>query len=259
MSTTYIQYEVEERIATIRLNRAEKRNALNPEMIRDLTAALWRASDDSAVKVIVLQAEGSAFSAGADLAYLQQLQQNSYSENLDDSLLLKNLYTSILRIPKVVIAQVEGHAIAGGCGLATACDIIFAVPEALFGYTEVKLGFVPALVSCLLMRKTSETIVKRILFTGELFNAETALQYNLITFVTNKEEIRQKVRNFALDLCESSSGNALAVTKKLINETTFASLETSLTAAAALNAEVRQSDDFKKGIGDFLEKKKTSW
>jgi methylglutaconyl-CoA hydratase len=259
MSQNIVLYTVANRIATITLNRVDKRNALNPELVAQLTASLLKAEEDDTVKVVVLKANGSVFSAGADLAYLQQLQENSYEENLADSNQLKKLFTTICYLPKIVIAQVEGHAIAGGCGLATVCDIIFAVPEANFGYTEVKLGFVPALVSCFLMRKTSETIAKRILLTGELFSAAGALNYNLITFVTNKEDIAQRVNEFAVDLCNNTSANALMVTKQLINQTTYPWLEKSLDMAVQINARVRESDDFKKGIASFLNKEKTKW
>ncbi len=259
MSESIVLYEVVNRIASITINRSEKRNALNPELVASLTHCLVTAGEDDNVKVIILKANGLVFSAGADLAYLQQLQKNSYEENLADSDHLKKLFTTILYLPKVVIAQVEGHAIAGGCGLATVCDVIFAVPEANFGYTEVKLGFVPAIVSCLLMRKTSETIVKKILLTGELFSAEEALNYNLISFVTKKEEIAQKVTDFALNLCTNSSTNSLKVTKQLINEITYAGLEESLALAVEVNAKVRESEDFRKGIASFLNKEKINW
>lgn len=254
-----VLYETQNRIAYITLNRVEKRNALNPDLIDALTATLVEASEDENVKVIVLKANGDVFSAGADLAYLQQLQQNSIAENIEDSKKLKQLYTTIAYLPKIVIAQVEGHAIAGGCGLATVCDIIFSVEEAKFGYTEVKLGFVPALVSCFLMRKTSETIVKRILLTGDLFSAQEALQYNLITFVTNKAEINQKVNEFATKLCNNASENSLMVTKQLINQTTFSGLEKSLDLAVEINARVRESDDFNKGVSAFLNKTEINW
>lgn len=255
----FVLYEVADRIAQITLNRVDKRNALNPQLVNELTDYLVKASEDDGVKVIVLKANGGTFSAGADLAYLQELQQNSYEENLADSNKLKKLFTTICYLPKIVIAQVEGHAIAGGCGLATVCDIIFAVPEANFGYTEVKLGFVPAIVSCFLMRKTSETIAKRILLTGELFPAEEALKYNLITFVTKKEDIAQKVNEFAVSLCNNTSANALMVTKQLINQTTNPWLEKSLEMAIQINARVRESDDFKKGVASFLNKEKINW
>ncbi|WP_316789194.1 enoyl-CoA hydratase/isomerase family protein [Pedobacter frigoris] len=259
MTGSLVLYSVNQRIATICINRPEKRNALNPDLVTELTTAFINASEDEEVKVIVLKANGGTFSAGADLAYLQQLQQNSYEENLADSENLKRLFTTIYYLPKVVIAQVEGHAIAGGCGLATVCDIIFSVPEANFGYTEVKLGFVPAIVSCFLLRKTSETVAKKILLTGSLFSAQEALGYGLITFVTNKEEIDLKVTDFALNLCTEASSNSLMVTKQLIGQTTNPLLEKSLSLAVQINARVRDSEDFKKGVASFVNKEKIKW
>lgn len=259
MAEPLVLYSVSQRIASMSINRPEKRNALNPELVRELTNSFIRASEDDEVKVVVLKANGAVFSAGADLAYLQQLQLNTYEENLADSENLKRLFTTIYYLPKIVIAQVEGHAIAGGCGLATVCDITFAVPEANFGYTEVKLGFVPAIVSCFLLRKTSETIAKRILLTGSLFSAEEALNYGLITFVTNKEEISHKVIDFALNLCNEASANSLMVTKQLIGQTTNPELEKSLSLAVQINARVRDTEDFKKGVASFLNKEKIEW
>lgn len=259
MTEPLVLYSVSERIATIAINRPEKRNALNPDLVQQLTDSFISASEDDQVKVIVLKANGAVFSAGADLAYLQQLQLNTYEENLADSENLKRLFTTIYYLPKVVIAQVEGHAIAGGCGLATVCDITFSVPEASFGYTEVKLGFVPAIVSCFLLRKTSETIAKKILLTGSLFSAQEALDYGLITFVTNKEEISHKVKDFALNLCNEASANSLMVTKQLIGQTTNPSLEKSLSLAVQINARVRDTEDFKKGVASFINKEKITW
>lgn len=259
MTEPLVLYSVNQRIATISLNRPEKRNALNPELVAQLTAAFLMASDDTSVKVVILKANGLTFSAGADLAYLQQLQQNTFEENLADSENIKNLFTTIYYLPKVVIAQVEGHAIAGGCGLATVCDITFSIPEANFGYTEVKLGFVPAIVSCFLLYKVSETIARKILLSGSLFTAQEALDYGLITFVTNKEEISLNVNNFALNLCNESSANSLRVTKQLIGQITKPELEKSLKEAVLINARVRESEDFKKGIAAFISKEKINW
>ena len=228
MTQALVLYTVKDRIATIAINRPEKRNALSPELVNQLTETFIEASEDDDVKVIILKANGNTFSAGADLAYLQQLQQNSYEENLADSNNLKTLFTTIYYLPKIVIAQVEGHAIAGGCGLATVCDLIYSVPEANFGYTEVKLGFVPAIVSCFLLRKTGETLAKRILLTGELFSAAQALDFGLVTFLASKEEIEQKVTECATKLCNETSANALMVTKQLIGQTTNPLLEKNL-------------------------------
>lgn len=259
MSEPLVLYRVADRIATITLNRADKKNALNAELVAELTQAMLRASDDDLVKVIILKASGSVFSAGADLAYLQRLSTNSHEENLIDSRNLQQLFTTIYYLPKIVIAQVEGHAIAGGCGLATVCDIIFSVPEAKFGYTEVKLGFVPAIVSCFLLRKTSETVAKRILLTGELFSAQQALDFGLITFLAEKDEIDDKVHEFSLNLCKEASANALMVTKQLIGQTTNPTLEKSLDFAVQINARVRESADFKTGIAAFLNKEPLQW
>lgn len=254
-----IQYQVEQRIAEITLNRPEKRNALNPELVKELTNAFVKAQNDDSVKVIVLKANGDVFSAGADLAYMQQLQNFSYKENIQDSTALKDLFQTIRALPKVVIAQVEGHAIAGGCGLATICDIVFAVPEAKFGYTEVKLGFVPAIVSCYLVQKVGETLAKKLLLSGDLFSSEEALKYNLIAYVTKAEEINQIVREYALNLSNNASGNSLALTKQLINQTTSTWLDNCLEIAIKVNAKTRKSDDFRKGIASFLAKEKINW
>jgi methylglutaconyl-CoA hydratase len=259
MSDALVSYSVSNRIATITLNRPDKKNALNAELVAELTETLLNASDDDLVKIIILKANGNVFSAGADLAYLQELAQNSHEANLNDSENLKNLYTTIYYLPKIVIAQVEGHAIAGGCGLATVCDIIFAVPEAKFGYTEVKLGFVPAIVSCFLLRKTNETVAKRILLSAELFSAQQALDFGLITFLADKSEIEQKVQEFSLNLCEQTSSNALMVTKQLIGQTTNPTLEKSLEIAVQINARVRESADFKRGVASFLNKESIKW
>ncbi|GGC65524.1 enoyl-CoA hydratase [Pedobacter quisquiliarum] len=259
MSESLVLYTVANRIATITLNRPEKKNALSAELVAQLTEVMLDAAEDDLVKVIVLKASGNVFSAGADLAYLQQLQNNSHEENLTDSRNLEKLFKAIYYLPKVVIAQVEGHAIAGGCGLATVCDIIFSVPEAKFGYTEVKLGFVPAIVSCFLLRKTSETLAKRLLLTAELFSAQQALDFGLITFLAEKDEIDAKVQEFSLNLCEQASSNALMVTKQLIGQTTNPTLEKSLDIAVQINARVRESADFKKGVASFLNKEPIQW
>jgi len=254
-----VLYTVTDRIATIQLNRPDKRNALNSEVVSMLTEHFIRASEDDNVKIIVLKASGSTFSAGADLSYLQELQQNTYEENLADSENLKRLFTTIYYLPKVVIAQVEGHAIAGGCGLATVCDLVFSIPEAKFGYTEVNLGFVPAIVSCFLVRKAGETIAKRILLTGELFPASEALGFGLITFIKPKDTIEEDVQSFAKQLCDSASANSLMITKQLIGQTNNLLLEKSLSLAVQINARVRESDDFKKGIAAFIAKQNIKW
>jgi methylglutaconyl-CoA hydratase len=255
----FINYQIENRIAYITLNRPEKRNALNPEVVNALILAFSKANQDDLVKVIVLNANGDVFSAGADLAYLQQLQNNSYEENQADSGALKDLFYTIYTSPKAVIAQVEGHAIAGGCGLATVCDIVFSVPEAKYGYTEVKIGFIPALVACFLVRKAGEAKTKELLLSGELIEACTALDYGLINFIYEKDKIREQVRSYAERLVKETSAQSVALTKQLLNMAQNLTLEESLEEAVNLNATARATADCKRGISAFLNKEKITW
>jgi methylglutaconyl-CoA hydratase len=254
-----IKFEVKDRIGYITLQRAEKRNALNYEMVSELKEAFFKAEQDDNVKVIVLKAEGPAFCAGADLAYLQQLQANTYSENLEDSNHLKQLFYKIYNLSKVVVAQIQGHALAGGCGLASVCDFSFAVEEAKFGYTEVKIGFIPAIVKVFLLRKLGEGKVKELLLTGDLIDAKTAAQLGLINWVCPTEELESRVQQFAQKLINQNSGQSMAFTKKMIAEVQNMSLEDGLQYAAEMNAKARGSEDCKKGIAAFLNKEKISW
>jgi len=246
-------------VAYITLNRPEKRNALNPELVISLTNAFIRANQDQDVKVIILNATGDVFSAGADLAYLQQLQSNTYEENVADSAALKDLFYTIYTSPKAVVAQVEGHAIAGGCGLASVCDIVFSVPEARFGYTEVKIGFIPALVACFLVRKTGEARTRELLLSGELIDAGTASNYGLINFIHHKDSIQGAVKTYAEQLVSGTSAQSVSLTKQLLNIAQNMTLEESLDEAVNFNATARATADCKKGISAFLSKEKVTW
>src|ERR1044071_387724 len=195
-----VEYEVRDRIGFITLNRPDKRNALDEELIQNLSTTFDRASNDPSVKVIILKANGEAFCSGADLGYLQQLQKFSFDDNLADSTRLKELFLKIYTLNKVVIAQVEGHAIAGGCGLATVCDFIFSVPEAKFGYTEVKIGFIPAIVMVFLVRKIGDQAARQLLLSGNLISASGS---GLVFKISNKETIAAEVIDFAGKLITS--------------------------------------------------------
>jgi methylglutaconyl-CoA hydratase len=255
----YVSFRIDEKIAFITLNRPSKRNALNALFVSELTAVFSKAEADAAVKVIVLNAQGEAFCAGADLEYLESLQKNSFQENLQDSKNLMVLFEKIYTSSKVTIACVEGHAIAGGCGLATVCDFVFTTPESLFGYTEVKIGFVPAIVSVFLVRRIGEGRSKELLLTGDLITADTALRIGLVSFIESAGLIQQKVITFASGISKNTSGYAVHVTKKLISEVQKLNLHSGLELAAERNAEVRESNDFKKGLNAFLKKEKPSW
>lgn len=254
----FVEFDIEERIAFITLDRPGKRNALNDQMVSELKQAFTRAAQSPEAKVVVLRANGEVFCAGADLAYLQQLQQNTYEENLQDSQHLKELFYQIYTLEKVVIAQVNGHAIAGGCGLATVCDFAYASPAAKFGYTEVRIGFIPAIVKVFLLRKLGEARAKELLLTGELVTALEAKEYGLINRVV-ETDLAGYTRDFAKLLIEKNSGQSMGFTKKMIAEVQSKTLEEGLNYAAEMNAQARASEDCKKGIAAFLDKEKIVW
>jgi methylglutaconyl-CoA hydratase len=254
----YLEINVQNRIAEIILNRPEKRNALNPTLVEELKEAFIRFRDDDS-RVIILKARGKVFSAGADLDYLQQLQNNTYEENLEDSSRLKELFGLIYSHPKITIAQVEGAALAGGCGLATVCDFTFSVPEAQFGYTEVKIGFIPAIVMVFLLRKIGEAKSRQMLLTGDLINAQQALNMGLISGIFEPEAIAGEVHSLAARLAKATSPQSIALTKQMIASVQSMPWSEGIQYAAEQNAHARATDDCKKGIAAFLNKEKIEW
>lgn len=259
MNFSFIQYRQQEKLARIRLNRPEKRNALNRGMIAELGAAFETAAAAPGVKVILLEASGEVFSAGADLEYLLELQRNSNEENLADSRRLKALFLQIYTCPKLVIAQVQGHAIAGGCGLVTVCDLVYSEPEARFGYTECKIGFVPALVAGFLLRRTGEGKARELLLSGSLITAREAQSYGLVNYISAPGQLEQEAGELAEKLATETSGASVAYTKELLATLGGMPLGEGLELAAGLNAKARQGEDFKKGIQAFLNKENPRW
>ncbi|MBL6876083.1 MAG: enoyl-CoA hydratase/isomerase family protein [Chitinophagales bacterium] len=259
MKFNLIEYYLRDSIAYIMLNRPEKRNAFNEDLVNELKKAFKDAEIDKEVRGVVLGGRGKVFSAGADLSYLQSLQKNTYEENLDDSNKLKDLYQHIYTYSKVVVAMVEGHAIAGGAGLATVCDFTFATPDALFGYTEVKIGFIPAIVMVFLLRKIGEGKAKELLLTGQLVDAETAYKIGLLYAVESKTTIQSRVHDFITGLVKSSSSQSIASTKEMMNKVQSMTIEDAFNYAAVMNAKGRDSEDCKKGIQAFLNKEEITW
>lgn len=255
----FIEYDTQDRIGYITLNRPEKRNALSHEMVTQLKETFTIAQNDDSTKVIVLRARGDAFCAGADLEYLKQLEGFSYEQNLADSSHLKELFYQIYTLRKVVIAQIQGHALAGGCGLATVCDFSFAVPEANFGYTEVRIGFIPAIVMVFLVRKIGEAKARALLLSGSLCSAHEAQEMGLINEVMPGDQLGVEVADFAKQLIESNSAYSMSVTKQMIAKVQSLPLDEALDFAAEMNAKARASDDCKKGISAFLNKQKINW
>ncbi|MEQ8363528.1 MAG: enoyl-CoA hydratase/isomerase family protein [Cyclobacteriaceae bacterium] len=254
-----VLYEVKDRVCFLTLNRPEKKNALNATMVSDLKNQFTKAEGDPSVKVIVLKASGDVFCSGADLESLQQLQKNTHEENLKDSNHLKELFLQIYTLKKVVVAQVQGHALAGGCGLATVCDFVFAVPKAKMGYTEVRIGFVPAIVMVFLLRKVGEQKAKQLLLSGELIAGEDTVQFGLVNALVAEEQLADEVNAFCARLIQYNSIQSMELTKEMIARSQSMSLEDGLNYASEMNAKARSTDDCKRGIGAFLNKEKLTW
>jgi methylglutaconyl-CoA hydratase len=244
-------------VATITLNRPDKRNAISFELIDDLLRALDDVAKSDAV-VLILTGAGKAFCSGLDLDNLKALIGRSPEQNLKDSETMVRMFRSLYEFPKVTIAAVNGAAIAGGTGLALLCDFTLAVPEAKFGYTEVRIGFVPAIVSTFLLRQVGEKQARDLLLTGRIFDAEEAARLGLVNEVVPADKLMEQARALAALLMENSSASLLA-TKKLLTDHARAELDAQIKAAVRENAAIRSTADFREGISSFLEKRKPVW
>lgn len=243
-------------VGTLTLNRPAKRNALSAELIEDIGKGLAELVADESIRVIVLKAEGPAFCAGADLDSLQRMADATAMENLADSVRLKDMLQSIADCPKPVIAQVHGPAVAGGCGLASVCDIVVAGRNgAVFGYSEVRIGFIPAIVLVYLLQKVGDARARRLVLSAELVSADEAHRIGLISDVVEDDNLEAYVMALALKLA-ANSGTAMALTKQMVNSIHGMSPESALSYATSLNAFARQTEDCKKGIARFLNSNK---
>jgi methylglutaconyl-CoA hydratase len=257
MNYKTLQLDFDSAIATVTLNRPDKRNAVSYELIDDLTRALEEVSN-SAAQILILTGAGKAFCSGMDLDNLKALAGRTSEQNLADSRTMASLFRSLYEFPKPTIAAVNGAAIAGGTGLALLCDFTLAVPDAKFGYTEVRIGFVPAIVSVFLLRQAGEKIVRGLLLTGRIFDASEALEMGLINEVVPPENLLDRARELAAQLA-GNSPLSLFYTKRLLADYARASLDAQIEAAIRENADIRGSADFREGIASFLEKRKPNW
>ena len=257
MEEARVLYEVVDGRATVTLNRPEKRNALDRATVEELRTSIARASADGA-RSIVLEGNGPVFCAGADLAYLRELQSFSVEENLDDSNALAITLMEIYRSPIPVVARVHGHAIAGGCGLATVCDVVVSVPEAKFGYTEVGIGFVPAIVAGFLLKKATQMGTRELLLTGKIVDAQEAQRRGLVTTVVNDLDALDAEVDAICSRLNGVDPGAVRLTKDLLNSVEDASLDTAVDYGVRVNALARGRDACKEGIEAFLSKQKSS-
>ncbi|HEV2710688.1 MAG TPA: enoyl-CoA hydratase-related protein [Edaphobacter sp.] len=257
MSYETILVAEENAIRTITLNRPERRNAMTPQMQEELLVAMQEAATGSC-RVVVLAGAGGAFCAGLDLSSLQEMNNKSVAEHTTDADRVARLFRSIFELPKPTIAAVHGAAIAGGAGLAAVCDFTLAVHGVKFGYTEVKIGFVPALVSAFLTLQIGDKRARDLLLTGRLFSAEEAHRLGLVNEVLHLEGLRARTMELARCLT-TNSPESMAATKRLLAAQNKAWLDTAIEHAMAANAEARTTHDFSEGVAAFLDKRKPMW
>jgi methylglutaconyl-CoA hydratase len=257
MSYQTLTYRCDNAIATITLTVPEKRNAISARMISDLLAALDQAESDRA-RVVILTGSGKAFCAGMDLDELRNLANQSLQKNLEDARRVARMFYRLYGFPIPVIAAVNGAALAGGCGIATLADFTLAVPEAKFGYTEVRLGFMPALVSVFIRRQIGDKQARDLLLTGRIIDAAEAFRIGLVTEVVPAETLMARAHEIAA-LLLAASPTAIAETKKLLLGYDEAAVRAELETAIQANADIRSTPDFAEGVASFLEKRTPKW
>src|SRR5260370_12143892 len=246
-----VLYDVDGVVARIPLNRPEKRNALNDELIAALKEALRRANDEEAVRVVILSGAGDDFCAGADLAALQEVASATIAENLEDARALMELFVLLRELRTPVIAAVRGRALAGGFGLALACDMVLAGRSARFGFPEVRIGFVPAMVMAILRRNTSEKRAFELLTLGTEIGADDAAAFGLVNRVLDDEAFDDEVDVFARQL-ERVSGSAVSLSKRLFYAGDAMSFNDALECAVAITAIPRIHRDFQSALNRSL-------
>jgi methylglutaconyl-CoA hydratase len=249
--------KLEDGILTITLNRPERRNALTPEMEEELIAEL-EAARNGAVKLIILTGAGAVFCSGLDLAVLESMSAQTVEEQNAAVRRTAQLFHALYSLPLPTIAAVNGHAIAGGTGLATLCDFTFAVPGAKFGYTEVKIGFIPALVSVFLGLQLGEKQARSLLLSGQLIDAERAQALGLVDEIVAGEKLLERVHDFAQELLRNSP-SAMRKTKELQIAQTATGLNARIERAVVASLDARQHPDFQEGITAYLNKRKPRW
>jgi methylglutaconyl-CoA hydratase len=246
-------YEVEDGVATLTLNRPEKRNALNGALVEALKRALERAAGAPEVRVVCITGAGTDFCSGADLAELQRIAGLGLEENVEDARSLGALFATMRALPKPIVAVVRGRALAGGCGLASACDLVLAHAEAEFGYPEVHLGFVPALVMTILRRKVGEGVAFELAVRGDRFGAAEAHRMGLVNRIWPDERFEEETTSWLRGLAKRPA-SAVALTKGLLYELDTLGFEAGLERAAHVNAEARMTEECRAGVRRFLEK-----
>lgn len=253
MNTAQVLYSVEGAVARVTLNRPEKRNALNDAVIAGIKESLGKASEDERVRVIVISGAGKDFCSGADLSALQKIAGASVAENAADARQLLELFLLIRRLHVPVVAAATGRALAGGCGLATACDLVLASASARFGYPEVKIGFVPAMVMAILRRNVSEKRAFELITRGAEISADRAREFGLVNEVFPDETFETDVAQYVSEF-EKMSASAISLTKTLLYQMDGMTFPGALETGADVNVIARLTDDCQQRISKFLQK-----
>jgi methylglutaconyl-CoA hydratase len=244
-------------LAILTLNRPDKRNAISYELIDELLSALGEV-ETSPAQILLLTGAGKAFCSGMDLDNLRSITRRTEAENRADSQRMAHLFRTLYEFPKPTIAAVNGAAVAGGCGLATLCDFTLASTAAKFGYTEVRIGFVPAIVSTFLLRQVGEKHARDLLLTGRIIEAEEAFRIGLANELVAPDKLLERARELAANLLQNSPASLLA-TKRLLRRYSSAELGEQVAAAVDQNAHIRTTADFREGVSSFLEKRDPRW
>lgn len=255
MGLKNILYKVENGIAEIVLNRPDKMNSLDEALIADLTNLFRDFSSNDGVRCVVLTGAGGNFCSGLYLDYLQKISEFDILQNKLDSRRFRDMLLSIYNCPKPVIAKVQGYALAGGCGIVTCCDLIIADDTSKFGYTEVKIGFIPAVVMPFLLKRVSETHAKDLLLSARIIDSHEALRMGLINYAIRTNELDTTVSGLAAALVKNSA-SSIKLTKEMFRTIGGMSFEGALEYACDLNAITRMTDDCKSGVAKFLNREK---
>jgi methylglutaconyl-CoA hydratase len=254
-----VRYEVREaeRVAIVTLARPEKRNALDPETVAEIEESLAAAEADDRVATILLNAEGRDFCAGADLAHIERTVDMSRAELMEDAMKLGRLFVHMRRLPKPIVAAVNGNALAGGAGLATACDLVVASDDAHFGYPEIHIGFVPAMVMTMLVRAVGEKRAFALVALGHRIGAKEAKEQGLVHAVFSRHTFADDAFAVAVDLA-GRSRTSMTLTKRLLYELEELTFAEGIQRGAEVNAEARGTEDCRAGVRAFLERRKPS-
>ncbi len=244
-------YQLESGIARLTLNRPEKRNALDRELIDELKTAVGATAEDPNVRVVLLTGAGNDFCSGADLEGLERTSDAGVLENMADARRMADLFLEMRHHPRPILAAVRGRALAGGCGLATAADLILASESATFGYPEVNIGFIPAMVMAILRRSVSEKRAFELIATGEIMSAQTAFECGLVNRVFTEETFDIEVEAYASKLAVKPA-SAVSLCKRLLYHMDALPFEAALEAGVQANAIARLTEDCRAGVRAFL-------